>query len=524
VPISVHEHSVIIFDRFAVGEFGQLGVIESGRLLRSGNFPAGTIATSGMWTGMNMVILPDGSLAPQPDPKAQATSLPALAGSVVDMGMGSNGTLPILWFKAGNKIYQSGPGPTFSFTAVGGTSANALSYVDRVAANSTFTFALTSGGVLEVIDHVGATVAAVAGTPPTAATLCQYNDRLMLGGDSTHSNRLYFSAAGNFASWPAANFIDVGDAAPIVAVTPLRSTLLIAKSGGTDETWWMLRGTPGVNAVLRRVSRFQGPGRANNLALLNDGRVGFAATTLANGVDGSTLTPATFDGANGRVERSQIGVLSDSLTAEAYRMVDSNDVLLKNNLFALIRRSGAWTRYSFPSGMDDDTSHFSAKSRTMAIDPAAGTFYLMNNAATAFSKWHPYATRPAFAADTDGAAPESARFTLPEWRALAGEEVCVASIVVAFKKWNTGSGVNNGFIVTATATGTYPTGVTSGSGTGTFSEDPAQSDVGGTLARATYTFAPHWGNGFVIDFNNVVGVAIRSVTVNVATRPIPGVS
>jgi hypothetical protein len=502
---------VVVFDDFTKGEFGSLNPIEYG-----------DHGKSGMWTGTGMMVLPDGSLCPQPIPKAQTTT--GLSGTAVDMGMGSNGTSAVLWAKMGNKIYQSGPGPTFAFTALSGTSGDSLSFLDRVAASSFKTYAVNTTGGLEVIDHSGASIGAVGGSPPLAVTVCQYGDRLMLGG-AANANRLWFSAAGNFASWPVANFIDVGDTAPIVALKPMRGFLLIAKSGGTDETWWILRGVPGVNAVLRRSSRFQGPVRPNNLTLLNDNRVAFGAPSAVNNDGGGgTVVPASFDGTAGRTDTAQIGLLSESLTTETYRMVDGNDVMLRNNLFALIRRRGAWTRHGIDSLIQPNTTNFGAYSRTMAADPAAGTFYVMNAAGTAIYKWHPYAIRPAFAADTDGATPADApTFTLPEWRVASGDEVCVQAVVVAFKKWNVGSG-NNTFNVSVTGTGTYSAGASSNSDTPAFSEAASSSSVNGTLARVTYTVAPVWGNGFLLTFANIRGVAIRSVTVVLATRPMQGVA
>lgn len=504
---------VIVFDDFTKGEFGLATPIEYG-----------DHGKTGLWTGSggSLTILPDGSVCPQPDPKAQTTT--GLSGTAVDMGMGNKSTGQVLWVKTGNKIYQSGAGPTFAFSANSGTSGDSVSFLDRVA-SGTNTYAVTAANGLDVIDHAGGSIAAGTGSPPACSCVEQYNDRLILGGSGSDANKLWFSAAGDFASWPAANFITVGDSAPIVAIKALRGFLLIIKSGGTDETWWTLRGTPGVNAVLRRTSRFQGPGRPNNLAATNDNRIAFGVQAQSNGNNGD-VAPAFFDGANGRIESAQKGSALDStLATEAYRMVDSSDLLLKNGLGGLFRRRGAWTRYALPSPLFPNTSNFGVSSRTAAVDRVAGTFYVLNHAGDTIYKWHPYATRPAFSADTDGAVPATAgRFTLPEWRAAAGDEVCVKSVVVAFRKYLTGTGGDNSFTAIVTSTGQYPHGVSvDATPDGTWTE-AATAAIGNPLARETFTYGPQWGNGFTVQIANIVGVAIRSVTVLCETRPLQGVA
>lgn len=503
---------VIVFDDFTKGEYGLLRPVEYGDRGKTGS-----------WTGSNICVLPDGSLCSQSQPEAQSTTLPALAGAVVDMGMGRISTGEVIWFKAGNRTYQSGAGPTYTFTQNTGTSANTASYIDRVASN-TSTYAITSTNVLEVIDHAAGSVAAVVGSPPSCATVAQYGDRLMLGGTGSNSNRLYYSAAGNFASWPSGNYMDVGDSAPIVALVPMRGFLLVAKSGGTDDTWWAVRGIPGVNHVLRRASRFHGPTRSNNVALLNDNRIVFSAPHQASGIS-SPNVPATFNGSTGDVEPWLASfVLPGTSSVEAYRLANRNDAMLKNQTGVALRRNGAWSRISWPSALQVNTTNFGTKSRSVAADLAGGTFHMMNDAGDTFYQWKPYMTRPALDSDTDGTSPTTAgSFALPEWRAAFGDEVAVVAVMVAFRKWNLGSG-NNTLSVVNTVTGTYNTGATSNTDVGTFTEASSSSSQEGTRARHWFGVPPVWGTGFQLSVSSMRGVAIESITVVCSTQPMAGVA
>jgi hypothetical protein len=81
-------------------------------------------------------------------------------------------------------------------------------------------------------------------------------------GAGLGSNRLWFSAAGDPTSWPALNFIDVGESfSPIYAVVPTGDSLFIGKPDG----WWTLTGVPGQSASLRRLSTTGHPAIKNTV-------------------------------------------------------------------------------------------------------------------------------------------------------------------------------------------------------------------------------------------------------------------
>src|SRR3990167_9515024 len=93
-------------------------------------------------------------------------------------------------------------------------------------------FLIATNGVDAVISWAGTgNVAALAGSPPIARWVANYNEHVFLARNSTNRSRLYISAFGNPESWGASDFIDIGlnDGQEITGLATLYDRLFIFK-------------------------------------------------------------------------------------------------------------------------------------------------------------------------------------------------------------------------------------------------------------------------------------------------------
>lgn len=98
------------------------------------------------------------------------------------------------------------------------------------------------------VRYDGAACAVIAAAPSSILGTF-HSDYLFVAGDN--SARLYWSASGDINTWPAANYIDVGDTLePIKALAVLRDSLIIFKSASI----WELSGKNNENFYLRRIA------------------------------------------------------------------------------------------------------------------------------------------------------------------------------------------------------------------------------------------------------------------------------
>lgn len=86
---------------------------------------------------------------------------------------------------------------------------------------------------------VGGAGAVVAAGPTGSYSLAAHAERLFSVNYGTNHHRLVFSALGDFTTWPAGNYIDVGYGDDITCLTPHAEGLLIGKQSSV----WFLRGT-----------------------------------------------------------------------------------------------------------------------------------------------------------------------------------------------------------------------------------------------------------------------------------------
>lgn len=195
--------------------------------------------------------------------------------------------------------------------------------------------------------------------------ICRYGERMMasgVGANGTVQNRLYYSAAADFTSWPALNFIDVGDV-DILSLFVLRNRLVIVTAG---EGIWVLTGVPGVNETLREVIPKQPPFNRLGQGLGGIGAVSELTNLLLSGTYRGQYVPAVFDGSQRTVQSTlATGWLGDVPATgfrDQYPMVVALDQrddglwLGRTGPFgevsggeqhAILHRHGVWSRHLF---------------------------------------------------------------------------------------------------------------------------------------------------------------------------------
>ena len=119
-------------------------------------------------------------------------------------------------------------GSVSSLSAVGIVKQNPVFHRDKV-----IIFAAGGASAPKVYD--GTTISALGGSPPTAIYSTVFTDRTVAGNTLAQPQRLYFSAAGNPASWDTTNsYIDF--TYPLTGLASLRTAILVFHDGYVSRT------------------------------------------------------------------------------------------------------------------------------------------------------------------------------------------------------------------------------------------------------------------------------------------------
>ncbi|MGH9266734.1 MAG: hypothetical protein ACRD0D_01000 [Acidimicrobiales bacterium] len=505
---------LVTYDDWGYGDFG-LG--------------ASWRAPKGSFSGQNVTVYRNGSIGPHAEPKLiPLTGLPAgpvwwLASNrrtraLATVGLGD--PLSVVRFDptiTGSQAVAALTGAWPAFSA-GGQSFN----------DGVLTYAAPEGAALQVLDTDALTVAPIAGAPlPFAGALARYGDRAVAG--DIQPNRLRFSAAANFSSWPAANFIDIPSSGQAVrGLFPLRSALLIAIGGGTGGTgtgttnsdvteWWLITGTLGANEVLRKVSNFSAPVGARTAELVAEDRVAFIDPLLG--------VPAWFNGSTGG--RDSLIRPSASWVPGPFGVVvglrEGRDVaMLVGSVIdaagpAVLRRRDAWTRHVPAVAF---SAHATVVRRDDVLVLARGTA-----GAPEFWWWSASPERPSFTSDAFAGIPSAAtvRFDLPEWWAdKADEEVAVRQVTVGMRAFATGDASPAALTVTVTPMRAYDAAAAPAQSL-SFSEAAAGFTAAGSDIRRAFRFSTDFGQGFRLGFSGIRGVALQWAKVVLEAFPGRGV-
>lgn len=493
----------IVLDSFRGGEYGLLGA--------SG-------ATPDSFTGLNVMVFQDGTIGPRPGLVSVAPSGIPTGAVWGFIGSGLTGTNRIL-FGVGNTVYGYTYSPLGAVATIGTLSGGtpATTPVKMVQYGSATVYAVAYGDKGYKILPASPSVTALASFP--GCRVCGvYGDRMIAANKASNPNRVYYSAAADFTSWPAANYFDVSADWPIQHVEEARSRLAIANSG---SEWWTLSGVPGVNSTLRRAPRADvSPFAPNHVARLGETLWFLPATTDF---------PAQFTGAvtdKLRLRNLAFAGNTSSLSAGSYgaaALPGSESVVFTNSdtARALLLHNDVWTVHSIPAGIGPYVT--AVADGGVGVNLGALLFCDGGGASAAaqFFSMRPTIDRPGKTGDATAqpgdasTTPLNAYFTTAERWQQAGREITVRTVTVDFVKWNTGSASTNH--IDCTVRNLYRTGVagTKTSGPRAWDEAASVTTADKTPDRHVFAFGDQGGaHGFQLLFENLRGVAIRRITVH----------
>ena len=335
--------------------------------------------------------------------------------------------------------------------------------------------------------------------------------------DATTPWRLWFnevSASGsNFDSWPANNFLDVGNTEPITALNPLFNTLFVGKRTG----WNAVSGVLGTLASVRGVALGLGPVDPRQTTATTDNRILYWPVEKR---------PAWFNGERVNIEEEQEVEERSSpfpcdtviVTPTARRLILANDTLPGTQVLSW--HESAWTRHLFsqklagfvPVDVIDGAQMPADVIYTVRAPTIVGEPVVIGSFNHALGR--PGHLDDQFSAPSDAGFPNlvAGSVTFPTYWEPIGRQVRLRSLIVQFRKWASGvPTANNEILVRVNALGRYGGGLELGTSS-QWIEPCDRSSTDGTDDSWRVNFGEQgYGNGFQIEFQRLVGVALREV-------------
>lgn len=328
---------------------------------------------AGFWQGENVVAYRDGSIGPRSGVLNLApTGLPA--GTVFELGyvdLADNTKPEYVWLRKGTvltrvAVYDASgfalTGQVFHATAGAFAVANVGDSVEVNPQITIFTVYTDKCYMVNWTTGANGTLSGIAGSP--GGTCCElFGDFLVIGHTSGHTNRLQWSEKGDYTTWPAANFLDIGDdvavgAPGIAAIVRSKDQLVIFLENGQMYT---LTGTLGENEVVREFmpgDMMSAPFGAQSPVRARDGSVWFTRREETPNVndqfyDLPSAMPVSYFGGQrteypmlgGYLRQQQFQSNRSSQTVGVTGRSDKSVVLLDNGSRALLFRNGAWSRH-----------------------------------------------------------------------------------------------------------------------------------------------------------------------------------
>lgn len=503
----------VTFGDFRAGEWGRIGPLH---------------APKGSFSGQNMIVYRNGELGVRPGLKNISPSSGLPVGKVRTFGATPSVPQPMfIHLDADSKFYTFGGGgiATPSLAATAGVQTSPGDWFIEGGQLYYTGPGLTNSYSIDIQSGSTPVVAALTGSP-SGRCIVQYGDRTVIGNvTGSLQDRLRFSDAANKNSWPAANFIDVGDAWGINSLHTQRQHLLIVK----QEQHFVLTGVPGVNPVLRKVNTAQ--------AAFRPGMTAMGDRDIVYGWPTNENYPYTFNGTT----QADLDHLSDWLVYGANAdgfgasMLDPGvcPIVGKNkgcaifqptNNRGLILLNGTWSKHTYGvnvggAGLVGNNRWASGYHSVTVCDGGAAAavakVYVLNTEANSPGLESGSNMR----AGDDSSVALTGNFDLPYY-IEAGSEFYVKTVIVDFTKWNTGSATTNHFDLVVDALDTYQS-TTVASNTVNFDEAAASSSTSGTLARRIFGFGEQgMGDGFQLHFTNVRGVSFRTIEVILEERAV----
>lgn len=493
----------VVYDNFSGGDYGDLG---------------GGKAPKNSFSAINMLVTADGFLCPRPGWK-NVTSSTMPTGKVVGFTptVTANRTLMLI---IGNKVYTYDRDTASAVTDIG--TLDVTPTLALYPKRGTAEYYITVPGdksyrllpVSNTIDPLSAS--------PGGTEIEIYGERLLVAGAAA-PNRIQFSDAADFDTWPAENFLDIPDDWQITSLREQANHLAIFKARGKH----ILTGVPGINPTRRKVER--------SVGVLHPGQAVLDDSDLVWFIPGFRRSPAQFDGSSSR-EISYLKHFSAARDGDTpalplvLGMAVSTGDLTPSTILAtqgsgqnkmLLQHNGIWTRH---------VSSISISGMTQAGE--TGDFYVTDGGAVGVAG-KIYAiqfdlNRPSFTIDTfsqpgdNSTTPLSAACTLPQYWAPDGTEIKVEQVIVDFEKFNTGSAINNHFDIQIGMIGRIPAGKGDAPAV-TYSWDEVASGSGASIGnskrdRKAQGAKAAYASGYELSIQNVKGIKIKSITVELSIQ------
>jgi hypothetical protein len=487
---------------------------------------SGAKAPPGTFKATNMQVYKTGLLGPRAGLKAMAyTSVPAAAVK----GMGWRGTTAKdLWVAFGTDVQRNDtltPGSAFVdfATNLASTPTHPVQGVEYGTLNS---FITNFDDKSYILNHTTPTLTAIA-TAPGGTCVSLYGERMMVASTTAQPTRVYFSAAGDFTSWPAGNFFDLpASSGAVAAMFQQRNGLTILTLNGE---WWVLTGVPGTsNAFLRRVGAggvhpwIMNPNAAANLGSDEVAFVGIRSdypSKFNGSYVADDMRHLEIHGGVAYTGDTDIKVLRGG-RAEEVVIIFPGTAPVSGALYT----NGVWTLMQFGQNLT-----------VYATSDGQGRIMFTDGTSTAkFYTWTLDLDRPAFLTDTlqtrgDGVNspytdyPVAASVLFPEFWAQDGSEVRVRSVEIETTKWDTsGAGtsqINVGYSLDVTSIDRYNQAATSVVSQA-LSENGNLYNTTGVRSRNVFRFGTNvrYAGGFSVGLSTIQGLAIERIIVEYETR------
>lgn len=339
-----------------------------------------TKVQDGFFSGENVVPYRDGSIGPRSGflglAGAGAAGLPA--GTVYDLGyvdMGNTGP-EYVWMRKGTAlvripVYNAAglviTGQSWHAAAGAFTGATNGDHVDYDLNTTLFTIFGDQGYHAEWDTGGNGTLTAVA-TIPGGGCMEIFGDFLVIANIPSHPNRLVWSSPSNYASFPAANFLDIGNAALVTGGAPtirairrVRDQLLVWTDTGQ---LFIITGTLGENETVREYMHgdlITGPAGPYSVVRARDGSVWWTRREEVLDPNESadvfpSAQPVSYLGGQ-RQDVPALGGYLLQTTPASNRWSDTGGVcgrsdrsvvLVDHQLRMLLLRDGAWSRHNLP--------------------------------------------------------------------------------------------------------------------------------------------------------------------------------
>lgn len=496
----------VVYDDFSGGDYGS----QDGSKVPLNSFSA-----------LNMIVTDDNCLIPRPGLSNHTpTGMPN--GKVVAMAPTSTPTRDMLII-VGNKVYTYNKNDGTNFNEIGTLAVTPTLAIYPKQSTTEF-YITVPGDKCYKLDPVTNTIDPYD-TSPGGTEVELVGQRLVVAGaDAVY--RIQFSDPADFDSWPAENFVDIGDFWQITAMRSQRNYFIVMKREG----YYVFSGAPGTSAAaVRLVSADRGP--------LHPGQAVVDLSDMIHVVSAFRNQPHQFDSVNVTGALSQKFLNKDVRDGETpelplvFGVAESQgDQTPSSVLFAqgdgenkaLLNHNGAWTRHEF-----------SVDITGMVRGGETGDFYLTDGGDTG-TPGNIYAvqfteSRPAFTTDTfsqpgdDSDVPVDASITLPEIqvpasrRTTAATDIAVRQVIVDFWKYNTGASEDNQIDIAIDAQGRFPVG-TGDASTDTYSWTEAGTEAGLTIGdvkreRLVHGFKSARAMSAAVSLRNIKGVKIKQITV-----------